>query len=225
MVIGDMGSAGEQVLAAIKVLLYVGPVAVYVLWLGLVNSQATPKLVKIRDDFVIMTVAFFPLVVAPVVSLAHAGYRWASVAAAVLMLAVFLRLLPARASGWVIYNLSPHRARILAERTLHALGWSYHWDGWSAVVAENGLSVEISFVGPLRNVTFHLHTVGALARTAEVEAFRAELALRLRREGGLPSLAGCCLLAGGVALLIVPLWMLSHHSAAIAEVVTRILLS
>ena len=30
---------------------------------------------------------------------------------------------------------------------------------------------------------------------------------------------------GGLVLLVLPLWLLSHHSAAIAEVVTRILLS
>ena len=81
--VGSLTSASEQAVAAIKVLLYVGPVAVYVLWLGLVNSQARPKLVKARDDFLITTLAFCPFAVAPVVGLARAGYGWgaASVAA------------------------------------------------------------------------------------------------------------------------------------------------
>ena len=223
--ISNMGTVSEQAAAALSVLLYVGPVAVYALWLGLVNSQATPKVITARDDFVSMTVAFCPFVVAPIVGLAHAGYGWASIAAAGLMFLLFLRLLPARHSGWVIHNVSPRRARALVDRTLRSLGWSYRWSGQTAIVAERDLSVEISSVWPLRSVAFHVHRTGANAPVSDVEALRTGLSCRLRRDGGLPSLAGCCLLMGGVCLLILPLWMLSRHSAAIAEVVTRILLS
>jgi hypothetical protein len=37
----------------------------------------------------------------------------------------------------------------------------------------------------------------------------------------LPSPAGSCLLVFGIGLLMLPLWMMSHHSDAIAEVVNR----
>lgn len=225
MVITHVGTANEQTLSVVKVLLYVGPVAVYILWLGLLNSQATPKLIKARDDFLVMTVAFLPFVVAPVVSLACAGYEWAGVSAAGLMLLLFLRLLPPNNSGWVIYNLSPRRGRMLADRALRSLGRSYRWDGWMAHVAEIGLSVEISSVPVLRNVTFRVHPSGAKPSTSDVAVLRRELARRLSAEAGLPSVTGCCLLMGGVGLLILPLWMMSQHSAAIAEVMTRILLS
>ena len=126
--ISNMGTVSEQAAAALSVLLYVGPVAVYALWLGLVNSQATPKVITARDDFVSMTVAFCPFVVAPIVGLAHAGYGWASIAAAGLMFLLFLRLLPARHSGWVIHNVSPRRARTLVDRTLRSLGWRANGD-------------------------------------------------------------------------------------------------
>lgn len=223
--IGSIGNVSEQAAAALSVLLYVGPVAVYAMWLGLVNSQAAPKVITARDDFVIMTVAFCPFVVAPVVGLVHAGYGWASVAAAGLMLLLFLRLLPAKDSGWVIHNLSPRRARTLIDRTLRSLGWSYRWSGRTAIVAERDLSVEIGSVWPLRSVALHVRRTGADQPASDLEALQTGLCCRLRRDGGLPSVAGCCLLMGGVCLLILPLWMLSRHSAAIAEVVTRILLS
>jgi hypothetical protein len=223
--VGDMGSTLEQAAAALKVLLYVGPIAVYVLWLGLVNSQAKPKLVSARDDFVVMSIALCPFASAPLVGLARAGYGWLGVAVLAVLLGLFLRLLPAPDSGWVIYNLSPRRARMLAERTLRALGGSYRWVGRTVVAGDTGLSVEVSFVPLLRNVTFGLRHRDGRVSAAEVKAFRSELSRRLDGEGGIPSVAGCLLLLGGVALLIMPLWMLSHHSAAIADVMTHFLLS
>ncbi len=222
--IGDITNTSAQAEAAIRVLLYLGPVAVYALWLGLVNSQAVPKLVTARDDFVFMTVALCPLAMAPLIGLARAGYGWGCVVMFAVLLGLFWRLLPAT-PGWVIYNLSPRRARRLADETLRTLGWSYRWSGRTAVIGGRGLSVELSFVPLLRNVTFALHGDEAAALRPAAAAFRRELSARLEQEDGLPSVAGCCLLLGGVALLVMPLWMLSHHSAAIADVMTRILLS
>lgn len=223
--IGDVGNASEQAFSAIKVLLYVGPVAVYVIWLGLVNSQAAPRLVSARDDFLILTVAFWPFVAAPVVGLVRAGHTWAGVTTAGVMFLLFARLLPSGTSGWVIYNLSPRRGWMLTDRALRALGWSYRWVGRTAVVKERDLAIEIGSVLPFRGVTLHLRQTKADTSACDVEALHEKLSARLEREGGLPSIAGCCLLMGGVGLLVLPLWMLSYHSEAIADVVTRILLS
>ncbi|MCK4658501.1 MAG: hypothetical protein KAV82_03175 [Phycisphaerae bacterium] len=223
--IGEIGNASEQAAAAVKVLLYVGPVAGYVLWIALVNSHGTPKAVRAQDDFLAMTVAFCPFVAAAVLSLLRAGYGWAAVATVALTLLLFLRLLPRKNSGWVIYNLSPRRAWMLTDRSLRALGWAYRWDGQTARVADKGLSLEMSFVPPLRNVTFHISPCGPQPQADDIEALRAELFRRLAGETCLPSASACGLLLAGVGLLILPLWMLSHHSAAIAEVMTQFLLS
>ncbi len=223
--IGDGGSISEQAFSAFRVLLYVGPIAVYALWLGLVNSQAVPKLVKARDDFMVMTIAFWPFALEPVVGLVRAGHGGVAMAATGLMLLLFLRLLPAKHSGWVTYNLSPRRGRMWADRSLRSLEWSYRWVERTAIVTDKGLSIELRSVPVLRNVTFHIRHTRAKPPAADVAALRAEMSRRLEREGGLPSVAGCCLMMGGVLLLILPLWMLSHHSAAIAEVMTRILVS
>ncbi len=79
------------------------------------------------------------------------------------------------------------------------------------MVPEKNLSIELSVVPVLRNVAFHLHSAGSKPRAADVDALAGALSRRLHREEGLPSLAGGCLLMGGVVLLILPLWMLSQR--------------
>ncbi len=56
-------------------------------------------------------------------------------------------------------------------------------------------------------------------------ALRAGLTEALNRQQQLPLLAGSSLLLVGVGMMILPLWMMTRHSDAIAEVVSRLLLS
>ena len=62
-------------------------------------------------------------------------------------------------------------------------------------------------------------------RAGTAALLRARLECALARQQLLPSLAGSCLMMLGIGIMILPLWMMSRHSEAIAEVVTRLLLS
>jgi hypothetical protein len=48
---------------------------------------------------------------------------------------------------------------------------------------------------------------------------------RLGHQQMLPSAAGSCLMFVGLGMLLLPLWLMTRHSNAIAEVVSRLLLS
>ena len=106
----------DQVVFVLQVILAVGPLAVYFLGLGLVNSQSRPVLVDARSDFLVLAVAFVPLIVCPLIGLLARGFL---IMAAVSMIAVagaFFWLLPSRGSGGVIYNIDTRRCRTLVGR-------------------------------------------------------------------------------------------------------------
>jgi hypothetical protein len=216
----------EQAVEAMRLLIYVAPVALYLLVLGLVHSQATATLIDARSDFVALTAVFYPLLVLPVPGLVRSGYALPCALAAIALGLLFYRLLPARLAGWVIYNLPASRVPWVLERALRSLGWAHTWDGPNRVIAERGLSIDIASVPVLRNISLHLHREAHGRATADdVADLRREIAARLTASPQLPSVSGCCLMMLGVAMLVLPLWMMSRHSDAIAEAVSRLLLS
>jgi len=215
----------QQVVVVLKVLVLVAPIAVYFMVLGLLNSQPTPRLVNARSDFLLLTTAVCPLLLAPAAPLSRHGYGWVLLPLfAVLGLAMWA-LLPKHDSGWVIYNLSAARARVLLQRCLSELGWAHRLVDGKLEVPDRGLDIRLSALPALRNVTCHLafHQAADSHRTTAL--LRRKLDAALARQQLLPSLAGSCLMILGVAMMILPLWMMSRHSEAIAEVVTRLLVT
>jgi len=67
-------NSADQVLFVLQLILVIGPLAVYFLGLGLVNSQANPCLVNARVDFVVLTTAFIPVILGPMVLLIQHGH-------------------------------------------------------------------------------------------------------------------------------------------------------
>jgi len=212
--------ASDQVIVVLKVLLHVGPVAVYFVALGLVNSQATPTIVSARSDFLALTVVFCPLLLWPVPALVHAGMLWAVVAGIALIAPLFVAFLYGLNGDWVVYNISDHRARRLLDRAVRELGWQGQWNGDEMRVDPSGLAVRLSTLPLLRNVTMHIAGGGA-AHAGAIASLRERFSALLATQQLLPSPAGSCLLMLGIGLLMLPLWMMSRHSEAIAGVVTR----
>ena len=128
--------SSDQVIFALKVVLAVGPLALYFLALGLVNSQARPCIVSARSDFSLLAIAVVPVVATPVLILIEHG-QMVTAAGVVLGLAVaFLSLLPKAGGSWVVYNCSPAQCRRLVRQACQALGWSLDQtdgDHWSDV--------------------------------------------------------------------------------------------
>jgi hypothetical protein len=182
-------------------------------------------LIDARTDFLVLTVAVCPVLLAPASVLWQQGLGWVLVPVLAIVGLMMRTLLPARESGWVIYNLSSQRARVLVERCLRELGWQYQVVAGVLEAQERGVEIRLSALPVLRNVTCHLRFAPGVDRSAVAGQLRHKLDAALARQQLLPSLAGSCLMILGIGLMILPLWMMTRHSDAIAEVVTRLLLS
>ncbi|MDM8004789.1 MAG: hypothetical protein QUV05_01365 [Phycisphaerae bacterium] len=217
--------ASDQVVFVLQLVLALGPLAVYFLGLGLVNSQAHPCMVPARTDFVVLTIALVPLIMGPVLAMVKFGGWWplavASVAAAVFVGV----LLPRRNSGWVIYNTSLPQCRRLLYRACRRLGLSAEGNDEQVQIAEIGLTVFLTALPVLRNVTLSLRTQSGRhgeGDQAVVRRLMDTLEGEIQEESMLPSPAGASMVVIGAAMLAVPMWFFFHHVDAIARAVRQI---
>jgi len=215
-----MMDASNQVIFLLQVIINLSPIALYFLVLGLVNSQARPWLVNARSDFIILTLVFVPVLVWPIPDLVT-GRHWIVLSiGAVVGLWAFLRILPTRGSGWIVYNISESHCRRLFETAIRSLGMDGTWDGNELRLAS--MTIRMTSMPVLRNVSLH---VGGdeTDNEAMFEQIRERFEALLAKQALLPSLSGSCMVLMGVMLMIFPLWMMSKHANAIVEVVTRLL--
>ena len=125
--------SSDQVVFVLQLIIALGPLAVYFLGLGLVNSQAHPCLVRARSDFVLLAVAFVPVIIAPVLLLVQHGHPLIALLVVAAVAGIFAAPAAARSGIWVVYNISllavPPRARAVLpsarlvasrDRRLHA---------------------------------------------------------------------------------------------------------
>jgi hypothetical protein len=221
---------GDQVILVLQVILTIGPLAVYFLGLGLASSQAHPCVVSERSDFVLLAVAFVPVMVWPVVALLQAGNTAITLILLSAVVVLFFWLLPRRHDGWVIYNINVAECRHALQRACRRLGWqlepvSFGREEADTLIQPVGLAVNLCSMPWLRNVTIRCRptsgTSGGQARRDLLEALSREL----RRESLLPSPTGAGLVVIGATLLGLPMWCFFHHFNAIVDVVRRILLA
>ncbi|MCP4246708.1 MAG: hypothetical protein GY778_06635 [bacterium] len=217
-------NSAHQVALLLKVMLLVGPIAVYFMVLGLLNSQARPKLVNARTDFLILTAAVVPVLLVPAAPIFGQGRGWLALPLVAVAGLALWALLPRQDTGWVIYNVSAPRARVLLQRCLRDLGWAFQESGPEMNVPPLGLTIRLSGLPVLRNVTCSLKCDRPADRARVCQLLGARLEPALARQDLLPSAAGSCLMLVGIALMILPLWMMSRHSDAVAQVVSGILL-
>jgi hypothetical protein len=208
----------EQVFLVLQLILVLGPLAVYFLALGLVNSLARPCLINARVDFVLLTVAFVPILLVPTIGLVQGGH-WA-IAAVVLAVCsgVFLLLLPPGSTRWVLYNCGFEQSRRLIVRAARKLGCHAAQNDDDICIASLGIRIHLSAIGWLRNVSLCITT-----SRGDAGPFLQALQEELSAEAMLPSPAGASLVLIGTALLGVPMWYLLHHMDAVVDVVRHIL--
>jgi len=212
----------DTAIFVLKILLALGPLALYFLILGLVNSQARPCLVSTRTDFILLVLAFMPVIAIPVCLLAGRGlYAWAS-AAVFGVVVFFVALMPRQSRRWVIYNCSPAQCRRLLLRACRRNGWQAGWGEDDLLKVDPvGLQVCVSSLPLLRSVTLHIQETGP-EQQAAAERLIAMLRHEIRGEAMLPSATGASLVVLGTALLGLPMWYFFHHFNAIVEAVRRI---
>jgi hypothetical protein len=194
----------------------VGPIALYFLFLGLVNSHSRPCLVTCRSDFISLTIVLVPLLMWPVPMFARSDVWWLGLAGFLFAGVVFLRMLPSSGTGFVIYNISESRCRRLLADSIQQLGWKGHWQGHLWHGAGGRMTIWVRGFALLRNVTVHVESAEHDRRLA-VDALYAELDSRLRTISQLPSTMGACLVVLGVGLLIIPMWMVGRNIDALVD--------
>ena len=199
----------------------VAPIALYFLILGLVNSHARPYLISSRSDFIALTIALAPVLMWPVPSFVQAGMVWPLIVGLLLAAVAFFLLLPRHDAGFVIYNISEARCMRIVGEAMRRLGLRGRWDGGTWRSEGDDFRVHLGKVAMLRNVTLHVEgdpspTADAVAggngpKSTLVDQLGLELATGLKCVSQLPSAMGACLVVIGVAIMIVPMWMVSRH--------------
>lgn len=213
----------DTAIFVLKIVLALGPLAVYFLALGLINSQARPYLLSARVDFTLLAVACVPVIAAPIQLLFAHGHFHLVTGVVVGVLALFFGLLPRWGQGWVVYNCSPAQCRRLLQQACRRLGWELERgaDG-TLYVCQPDLLITTTGLPWLRSVTLRIDGPTSLVTQSARNKLIATLHDELSREAMLASTTGISLVVIGVALLGVPMWYLFHHMDAIVDVVRRI---
>lgn len=215
--------SAESVIRVLQLLLNLGPLALYFLVLGFINSQRRPRLVSSRTDFLSLTVVFLPLLIWPLPFLVTHGWWWALIGSAVLVATAFVSLLPRPYDGWVVYHVTEEEFRAIAARSARQIGWTVHVEGTDIVIPEPGLRLRISAFPWLGSVSVQVRAVHGRLDVESFRALQTRIERRLARRSLLPSAVGTCLVLVGVTLAIIPLWTMLRHMDAIVEVVRNLL--
>lgn len=206
----------------VDVLMLVGstaPVALYFLVLGLVNSHRRPYLISSRADFIALTSVLVPVLLWPVPTLARAGLMWLLLVGLALAAVLFVWMLVTAGEGFVIYNVSEGRCVRLLEESLRRLGLTGRWRGRTWRADSGNVTIHLRGFSLLRNVTLHIDVqAGDHAHT--VRRLGAELDRRLASVAQLPSTMGACLVTIGIALMILPMWMVGRHIHNLVDAVS-----
>jgi hypothetical protein len=210
--------SADQVVFVLQLIIALGPLAVYFLGLGLVNSQAHPCLVRARSDFVLLAIAFVPVIVAPILLLVQNGHPIIALAVVAAVAGLFAMLLPRSNGNWVVYNIGITQCRRVLERSCRRLGWSLSVSDDTIEIAPAGLTIHQSSIPWLRNVSIRVQ-----GSEQSADRLMDALGCELQRESMLPSPTGASLVVIGAALLGVPMYYLLNHMNAIVDVVKHIL--
>ena len=189
-----------------EVLVIVVPLGLYFGFLGLVNIRRRPTVIGGRLDFLVVIVAFLPLLFRPVrLVLSLGGVAWQASILGGIGIVLWL-LLPREFTSWVIYSVSEAEATRGLERILWRMRVPYTRRENRFQLDPLGGTLIISNMPLLRNVTVYLESTG---ETAFFERLGRELREELSRAEGRPSLSGHCFLAASASLFLAPLiWVL-----------------
>jgi hypothetical protein len=212
-----------NVILVLQLLVNLGPLALYFVVLGLVNSQRHPRLVSSRGDFVTLTVVFLPVLIWPVPFLVTHGLWWLLGVGAAVVCGSFPFLLPKRRAGWVIYHTNEAETRAIVQRAARRLAWDARWTPAGMTVPEANLRLWCGAFPWLGSVSVHLEGLKGNPDAGAIDSLRVQIERQLERRSLLPSGVGVGLVLVGVVLWIVPLWMMFRHFDAIVDVVQHFL--
>lgn len=213
-----MSDAFDQVGMILHAALFVAPLGVYMLILGVQCSRPT-SLVDGRRDFGQLAVVFLPILLSGLVAL-QAAFGWmAACAGGLAALVAWMLLLPARGSAYVIYNLSANRFEHVLSGACRSLGLPLAKDDEGYAVGGH-LRLYRSHLSILRTISFTLEAREADGREA-ARRLVLELQRRCHRQQVWPTSMGMGLVVAGCGLIMLPATLFAGHMPAVAEVVRR----
>ncbi len=216
----------EQVVFVLELTVAVGPLAVYFLALGLLNSRPCPYLIGLRADFSFLSIAFFPVLMVPLAALAvHGRFGFWMVGLAAVVPAIWGGVRYRIGAGWVIYNVDERGCREAVIRACRRIGWEVTGEPDRLQVVSPRLELRLSAFSLLRNVTLRIAAEEDRDTALVAERLGEALERELNTEALLPSPTGAGLVLVGSALLAMPMWYLFHHMEAVVDVVRRVFLA
>lgn len=212
-----------NVILVLQLLVNLGPLALYFIVLGLVNSQRHPRLVSSRTDFVTLTVVFMPMLLWPVPFLVSHGLWWMLGLGVAVVCGAFSALLPRPHAGWVVYHTTEAETRTIVQHAVRRLGWDARWSEGDLILPEANVRLRCGAFPWLGSVSIHAEALDGEADAEALDSLRLQVERQLERRSLLPSAVGTGLVLVGVALWIVPFWMMFRHIDAIVDVVQHFL--
>lgn len=211
----------DPAVTCLLLLLNVAPLGFYFLVLGLVNSHARPHCISSRVDFLALTCVMMPLLFWPVPALLSARLWWPLAIGGAVAAALFVRLLPRHGEGWVIYNISEGRWRRALESAAASAGLCGDWNGRAWQTKDGRVSLQYNYLSVLSNVSVNVRR-SSEGNSDDMSRLADQLDRQFERAEQMPSTSGACLLVLGVALMVVPLWILGQHASDVAASVARL---
>ncbi len=198
-----------------------GPLAVYVLLLGIINLRRRPLLTTGGRDLLALGIAVSGLLVAGPIELlmpeavfANLGpYAWAIVIA-LYFTCLALAVIVAR-PRLVIYNMTPEGLRPVLSQAAGEIDADSHWAGDSLVLPTLGVHLAIEQFPSMRNVS--LTSVGPRQSPRGWHCLECELSAALAQCEVRINPRGVTLLIFGVVTLTTILWQFSHEPARVAQ--------
>jgi hypothetical protein len=199
----------------------IGPLAAYLVMLGLVNLSRRPRTASGTLDRIGLGIALSGLVIVgpielflPQAAADHYGpFVWFLLLGSY-SLCVTLWLLTAR-PRLVVYNAPADQVRPVLETVVARLDSDARWAGDSLLLPQLGVQLHLEYYPALRNLS--LVAIGERQSYTGWQRLHRELAAALRQVEVRPSMAGAMLLLAGLAGIALPVASAMLHRQAVAE--------
>lgn len=207
----------EQLDISMRVVTIVGPIALYFMLLGLLNTRRNPQMLTGRQDFAMLLVAISPLALQPMVHYLGGGTA-VVVGCAIMIIGTIWRLSP-RGRTFVIYNLPRQQGLEIVLKSLESIGFQGKLTPRGIELPQDKGIVHIDSFPLLRN--FSLRLTGGCAETWG--AFEENLAHRLGKIQATPTPMAVTLLLIATGMIIAPTVLMIHHAPEIVRILTDLL--
>lgn len=228
--VGDHDDNGNRRMFApdaLHVSIALGPLAMYLLVLGVVNLSSRPLLTTGGRDLAALAIAVAGLAVAGPMELFlvegaavfWGGWVWAIMLAAY-ALGVLLLVLVMR-PRLVIYNITLEQLRPLLADAAKRLDTDTRWAGESLALPQLGVQLHVEALPIMKNV--QLVASGPHQNLLGWKRLELELAAPLRRSRTSPNPIGMCWVLLGLLLATGITWYLADDPAAVTQALNEML--